>query len=78
MFRQKKKQLKVIQLTDNIILENVNPKKGINTLYWWNKNDYVKADLYDHTGDIYAYGLIGDTLQEIIDYVNDRYIQNNT
>lgn len=74
MFRQKKKQLKVIQLGDNLTLETVNPKKGINTLYWWNKHEYVKADLYDHTGELYASGLLGDTIEEIIDYVRDRYI----
>ena len=55
-FRKNSKKLKLVRLPDNHDGMDVEPKKGTNTLYWWNKGDdqngwYVKADLYDVDGE---------------------------
>lgn len=77
-FRKNGKKLKLVRLPDNhgsVVV--VAPKKGTNTLYWWNKGDdaigwYVKADLYDVDCENLE-GLIDDTFLSLKNRLKNDY-----
>ncbi len=73
-FRQKKKSLKVLKRK----WDDEDPPKGSNYLFWWRKGSsssgyYFKADLIDIDGDNIESGILVDTLQSIINEVQDYY-----
>lgn len=68
-FRKRGKEVDLFKLPDNCSGEIVEPAKGVNTLYWWNKGDdesgwYVKAELYDVDGENIEI-MVGESLQEL-------------
>lgn len=76
-FRKNGKKLKVVRLADNHDGIVVQPTKGTNTLYWWNKGDdpngwHVKADLYNVEGEN-AECLIADTFTALIAQIKGNY-----
>ncbi|MGL6227937.1 MAG: hypothetical protein ACRC3J_01845 [Culicoidibacterales bacterium] len=75
-FKRNRNKVKFIKYTGGL----VKPSYGCYTVYYWYKGNeikYVKADIYGLDAEILVYGVLADTLPELIKRIKDMLCLTN-